>query len=84
MNPSDFFIRLGILAPAGLGTGLSALVANAFAGCSRLSEVSIPDTVRSIGDNAFGACPDLRHIAIPASVRVLGVGVFHDNFTFRD
>ena len=48
----------------------------AFDGCSRLSSVTIPNTVRSIGQNAFYDCYALSSLTIPQSVS------FIDSYAF--
>ncbi|MCQ2417941.1 MAG: leucine-rich repeat protein [Oscillospiraceae bacterium] len=50
----------------------------AFAGCSQLRSVSIPDTVISLGDAAFEDCSSIRAITLPSSVTAI------DAFAFRD
>ncbi len=51
--------------------GVTSLPEEAFAGCLKLKEVSIADSVRSIGAGAFMQT-DLREITIPNSVKKLG------------
>ena len=41
----------------------------AFKGCSSLTSISIPDSVRNIGSSAFEGCSSLTSISIPDSVR---------------
>ena len=41
----------------------------AFSGCSGLTSVSIPLSVRSIGSHAFSDCSGLTTLTIPSSVR---------------
>ena len=48
----------------------------AFWGCSSLEQITIPDSVTSIGDGAFGHCTSLRQIYIPSSVTSIGGGAF--------
>lgn len=40
-----------------------------FVYCSQLEEISLPDSLLSIGDGAFEGCTSLEHITIPASVQ---------------
>ena len=42
----------------------------------RLTSISIPEGVKSLGDRAFAACSSLTSIRIPDSVTSLGNGVF--------
>ena len=49
---------------------------NAFAYCSSLTSVSVPNSVESIGLEAFGYCSELTVIEIPSSVKEIGEGVF--------
>jgi hypothetical protein len=42
-----------------------------------LSDVTIPDRVRSISDNAFTNCTGLTHITIPDSVTSIGNNAFY-------
>ncbi|RYD29691.1 MAG: leucine-rich repeat domain-containing protein, partial [Verrucomicrobiaceae bacterium] len=48
----------------------------AFASCSTLTSVAIPDSVTSIGDNAFALCGSLTSISIPSQVTSIGPSAF--------
>ena len=50
----------------------------AFAYCSRLESVTLPDTLTEIDDNAFWGCSGLTSIVIPDSVRVIKKNAFYD------
>ena len=49
---------------------------NAFKGCTRLTSVTIPNSVTSIGDRAFYGCTGLTFITIPNSVTSIGQSAF--------
>lgn len=57
---------------------ITAIGANAFQSCSKLTDVRIPGTVTSIGAYAFDGCSGLTTITIPASVTTVG------NYAFRN
>ena len=48
----------------------------AFAGCSSLTEVTIPEGVTSIGWGAFAYCSSLTEVTIPKSVTSIGGSAF--------
>lgn len=48
----------------------------AFYGCTRLTSVTIPNSVTSMGNYAFYGCTRLRSIDIPQSVTTIGLGSF--------
>ena len=49
---------------------------NAFLNCESLESVTIPDSVKTIGDWAFYNCSSLKSITIPDSVKTIGDAVF--------
>lgn len=51
---------------------------NAFSYCSSITHVSIPNSVKTIGNAAFFRCIALDSITIPNSVTNIGTGVFAD------
>ena len=51
---------------------------SAFDYCSRLSSVTIPESVTSIGNCAFWGCSSLTSITIPESVTSIGSSAFYD------
>ena len=57
--------------------GVENIGDSAFYGSS-LSNISIPDSVTSIGDGAFEYCCNLTSISIPDSVTSIGDGAFYD------
>lgn len=50
----------------------------AFAHCSRLTEVILPDSVSEIGDQAFVGCTRLREVTLPKALRVIYPFAFRD------
>lgn len=50
----------------------------AFYNCSTLVNVTIPDSITSIGGNAFYGCTSLESITLPNSVTTIGYGAFVD------
>lgn len=58
-----------------LGNNLKSIDEEAFANCTKLKTLVIPDGVVQIGDRAFAGCSELNYIAIPDSVMVIGDGV---------
>ena len=50
---------------------------NAFASCSGLTSITIPNSVTSIGNYAFDGCSGLTSITIPNSVTSIGDGAFY-------
>ena len=50
---------------------------SAFSGCTKLTSVTIPDGVTSIGDAAFQTCLSLKTITIPGSVTSIGSSAFN-------
>lgn len=55
--------------------GVTGIGDIAFNGCSNLTEITIPETVTSIGENAFGYC-GLTEITIPETVTSIKAYVF--------
>ena len=58
------------------GHTVTSIGDGAFAYCTSLASVTIPDTVTSIGDGAFEGCIGLTSVAIPDSVTSIGDGTF--------
>lgn len=48
----------------------------AFAGCDGLSEIIIPDTIKSIGNNAFLGCTGAKKIKLSKNLETLGENAF--------
>ncbi len=56
--------------------GVTSIDKDAFSGCSKLTEITIPATVTSIGNNAFTDCSNLTEITIPGKVTSIGTAAF--------
>lgn len=53
-------------------SGVQVIGDYAFAGCSDLTDITIPDNIQRIGNQAFRACSKLTYITIPASIQSIG------------
>ena len=58
------------------GYMLTSIGMEAFAYCTSLTQVTIPDSVTSIGDRAFRDCTTLTQVTIPDSVTSIDYGAF--------
>ena len=58
-------------------SGISKLEQNAFYACSSLAEITLPNTLTSIGDRAFYGCSSLAEITLPASLTSIGDRAFY-------
>ena len=54
------------------GYPVVAIGERAFAGCSSLTSVTIPDSVTTIGNSVFSCCSSLTSVTIPDSVTAIG------------
>jgi hypothetical protein len=59
-----------------LGNSVASIGREAFAGCTSLSEITIPDSVITVSGSAFADCTSLISIMIPDSVTNLEPDVF--------
>ncbi|MCM1054503.1 MAG: leucine-rich repeat domain-containing protein [Bacteroides sp.] len=57
-----------------INSGLESIGANAFADCTDLNTVIVPDTVRTIGRNAFGSSEKLDTVSIGTSSALTEIG----------
>ena len=55
---------------------VTAIGANAFNGCSGLTSITLPKTIKYIDDNAFYGCSGLSSITIPNGVNRIGESAF--------
>ena len=62
-----------------VGYGITTLCNNAFAGCTRLTDVELPGSLQNIGDNAFADCTALTSIEFPRSLELIGNGAFRSS-----
>ena len=62
---------------SGVAYPVTAIGSGAFSYSNYLTNVEIPNSVRTIGDHAFASCTSLQSIVIPNSVESLGRCVFH-------
>ncbi|MGN1112848.1 MAG: leucine-rich repeat protein, partial [Acutalibacteraceae bacterium] len=59
-----------------IGNGETYIARNAFYGCTGLTSITIPNSVKSIGEYAFSGCTGLTSITIPNSVKSIGECAF--------
>ena len=74
----DSYIRKAVLS-----SGITEITKNAFSRNESLTSVSIPKTVKVIGDSAFSSCTKLKKISLPASVISIGWGALNDTGWFN-
>ena len=60
------------------GYPVTRIADGAFAGCTKLWHLVIPDSVTEIGESAFSGCTDLNQVEIADSVKKIGAYAFKD------
>lgn len=63
--------------------GTSSIPGYAFAGCTKLESIILPEGITSIGNNAFSTCTSLKQISIPESVTSIGNYAFENCVAFK-
>ncbi len=63
---------------------VTEIKSNAFYECTKLTSVTIPDSVTSIGDYAFDGCNGLKSITIPDSVTSTGNWAFYNTAWYNN
>ena len=58
--------------------GISSIGSGTFSGCSNISLVTIPASIKIIGQRSFSGCTALRSLSIAEGVEELGSGAFAD------
>lgn len=58
------------------GYAVTAIGSQAFAGCSFISELTIPSSVKSIGSGAFADCTSLKSIELPEGLKTISSSTF--------
>lgn len=58
------------------GYAVTAIADEAFVGCTYISELSIPKTIKSIGKYAFAGCSSMTKITLPSSIDEIPDGAF--------
>ena len=61
---------------AKIKSGTTAIAGMAFINCEKLQSVTIPNTVKTIGDDAFFGCSKLTSVTVPSSVTHIGEDAF--------
>ena len=69
------------------GKTVTQISDSAFAGCTSITNLTLPNTLTFIGDQAFLSCTSLQSLTIPSSVTSIGTSVFEgclnlSNLTF--
>lgn len=59
-------------------TGIMTLDNYAFAGCSSLTSIILPNSIVKLGDNCFDGCESLTSITIPENVTTMGSSCFNN------
>ena len=72
LNSANYYINLDLSNV----TGLDSVPNSIFSGITRLSGITLPDSVTSIGDNAFNRCNSLTSINISANGVSIGGAAF--------
>ena len=67
-----------ITAPNGKRYWVKGISRHAFAYCSRLTEVVLPETLTDIGDQSFLGCKSLTKITLPRNLVVIYPAAFRD------
>lgn len=57
------------------GSQLSYIGISAFECCSKLSSITLPDSLRTLGESAFSGCQSLQSLTLPEGVVTLGQNV---------
>lgn len=66
----------GNIQTASLAENTVGIAESAFSNCAKLTEIGLPDSVRTIGYYAFSNCKLLRTITLPDSLTVIEEGAF--------
>ncbi len=66
------------------GVPVTGVGDHAFAGCTAVTGITLPDSIAVIGDYAFSDCKSLKSIAIPQDVRKIPDYAFHCCFGLED
>lgn len=70
------FLNAGALTEVVIPRGVEHIGASAFEGCSHLSKVTLPETLKTVGKAAFYHCPMLTSVRIPTGVTAIGSNAF--------
>ena len=66
------------------GKKVTGIGGQAFSGCTGLTDIVLPDGIKSIYSEAFLDCRSLTNITIPDSVSVIGDGAFENCSSLTD
>ncbi len=73
-SEADRELVIPIRSPA--GELVTHVAAQGFAFCEEMSSVTLPDTLRVLGDRAFRGCPDLKWVYLGSDLRSIGARAF--------
>ncbi|MBQ9552276.1 MAG: leucine-rich repeat protein [Clostridia bacterium] len=66
----------GTMQTAAIGSGVTSVGDDAFAGCSALTSVSLPNSVTKIGSSAFEGCSGLTGVTLPDNLSTINMHTF--------